>query len=73
MTHPAFAKKTPSRYCEIGRTIVAIMIIALTLGFVSRLITADHFAGTYGVSIGTNNNYCSVEDKLPVVTCEHAR
>ena len=72
MTHPAFAKKAPSRYCEIGRAAAAIMILALTIGFASRLITADHFDGTYGVSIGANNTYCTIEDKLPVVTCEHA-
>jgi hypothetical protein len=63
---------TPTAYTEIGRAVIAVFIMALTLAFSARLITVDHYVGTYGVSIGTNNNYCSVEDKLPVVTCEHA-
>lgn len=48
-----------------------MIIMALVLAMVSGLIKVDHYAGTYGVSIGTNTSYCSIEDKLPVFTCEH--
>lgn len=58
---------------EVTRTVIALAILAFTLMMASGLIKADHYAGTYGVSIGTNSNYCSIESKLPVVTCEYAR
>ena len=68
---PHISKRDPIVYREIGRAVIALFIIALTLGLVSRAITIDHYVGTYGVSIGSNNNYCSIEDKLPIITCEH--
>ena len=27
-------------------------------------MSVDHYAGTYGVSIGTDTRYCSIEAKL---------
>lgn len=54
----------------IGGFVAALAILAALL--CSGFATLDHFAGTYGMSIGTNSSYCSIEDKLPVITCEHA-
>jgi hypothetical protein len=56
------------RTVAIVAVAVALVIIALTTG----LLTIDHFGGTYGVSIGTNNYYMSIENKLPIITWEHA-
>jgi hypothetical protein len=56
------------RTVAIVAVALALIIIALTTG----LLTIDHFDGVYGVSIGSNNYYCSIEDKLPVFACEHA-
>ena len=53
--------------------VAALSVIgAMALGLASHFITVDHYFGTYGVSIGTNNSYVSIEDKLPVITYEHA-
>jgi hypothetical protein len=48
---------------------LAVALVATLLG--SRLLVLDNFQGVHGFSIGTSSNYCSVENKLPVFTCEH--
>jgi hypothetical protein len=52
----------------IALVIVGVVIFVMT----SHLIRIDDVLGVHGFSIGTDSNYCSIEDKLPVVTCEHA-
>lgn len=67
------SKHDPIVRREVTRAAIALSIMAFVLAMVSGLISIDHYAGTYGIGIGTSNNYCSIEDKLPIVTCEHVR
>lgn len=60
--------KTAKRLIAIGAitTLGAGAILGAT-----GLVNVDHYAGTYGVSAGTNSNYCSLDiGHWP--TCEHA-
>lgn len=60
------------RIRRLNRTLVAIVVLgALALGIVSGLVHIDHYAGTYGVSVGTDTHSCSVE--TTGVSCEVAR
>jgi len=54
------------RACGCGLA-VAVAALAFAFGFVS------FDANPYGVSIGTDTHYCSVEARVPFVTCEAAR
>lgn len=54
---------------KISITAIAVTS-ALAGGLASNVVSVDHYAGTYGVSIGTDTRYCSIETKLPVFTCE---
>lgn len=63
-------------YSKRAAAIMVAVIAAIGMAvaiLTTHLVTFDHFGGVYGISIGTNNTYCSIEDKLPIVTCEHAR
>lgn len=60
--------------------IIVVFLLAISavisVGLLSGLITIDAQAGTYGVSIGTNNHYCSAEafgHDAPSFGCESAR
>jgi hypothetical protein len=58
---------TKKRAAILGVTAVVIIWMLLL-----HLIHLDHYFGVYGVSIGTNNWYMSIDDKLPIITWEHA-
>jgi hypothetical protein len=40
---------------------VALMIAGLVAGLSTHAIVIDHYAGTYGASIGSNTSYASFE------------
>lgn len=40
---------------------LTLMVLAVFIGLTTGLIAIDHYAGTYGISIGTNNDYASAE------------
>lgn len=50
---------------------IVAFIVAVVLPLTPVRVHLDH-AGTYGVSIGTDTSYCSVEVWHPSLTCEHA-
>ena len=54
---------------KISITAIAVTS-ALAGGLAGNVVSVDHYAGTYGVSIGTDTRYCSIEARLPVFTCE---
>lgn len=54
---------------------LAIVVITVFIGLTTGLLTIDHYASTYGISIGTNNDYASAEITHGTLTfsAEHAR
>jgi hypothetical protein len=61
------------------RRIMGAILAALALTAIAVLLLTpvrvhlDHYAGTYGVSAGTDTSYCSLEVWHPSLSCETAR
>lgn len=51
--------------------LLAAIVVLLALA-PSTAVSFDHYGGAYGVSVGTDTHYCSIETAWPPVTCESA-
>lgn len=58
-------------------TVITLAVIIVLMALATHLITVDHygsayFGTVYGISVGTDAHYCSVETAWPALTCESA-
>ena len=71
----------PDRRCRPGivpaglAVLAALAVIAIAVVLAARLVTFDHLPGVVGLSVGTDNHYCSVDLTRDALSwgCESAR
>lgn len=63
--HPARRRPAPSRARELALAALALYALAVILALASGLVHIDHTGGTYGVSVGSDTRYCSIELNVP--------
>ena len=51
---------------------VAVVLAVFAVALLTGLARIDHFGGVYGVSVGTDSHYVSVEGRAPFVTYQSA-
>ena len=53
-------------------TVALLALLILALVTTAHLVSFVHSGGAYGLSVGTDTHYCSIETAWPAVTCESA-
>jgi hypothetical protein len=71
MTVPT-TRPAPSARREIALTLTALATVAMLLAVLAGWVRADHYAGAWGVSAGTDTRYCSAEITAhgPALSCQ---